>query len=213
MQGLGRAALWGKQLPDSATVLGGKAPRSGRRRGIPAQGDATDSLLLLFFLFKSLERPGLPHRSCLQAELAAAPFPLCSFTADPRLLLPERLSSPPSPSICVGKGRGVAASQTQACFPLKSSCNSWQPVGPFHRERATLGDSPESLRDAFLLQWKENLTLTETQVQALALNRQAGQELDVKRREAVYNDVLTKQQMVRKKTLRLGGLCRGVKSD
>lgn len=58
--------------------------------------------------------------------------------------------------------------------------------------------SPESLCGAFLLQWKENLTLTETQVQALALNRQAGQELDVKRREAIYNDVLTKQQMVRK---------------
>lgn len=61
------------------------------------------------------------------------------------------------------------------------------------------GVSPESLCGAFLLQWKENLTLTETQVQALALNRQAGQELDVKRREAIYNDVLTKQQMVRKK--------------
>lgn len=49
----------------------------------------------------------------------------------------------------------------------------------------------------FPFQWKENLTLTETQVQALALSRQASQELDVKRREAIYNDVLTKQQMVR----------------
>lgn len=46
------------------------------------------------------------------------------------------------------------------------------------------------------LQWKENLTLTESQVQALALSRQASQEFDVKRREAIYNDVLTKQQMV-----------------
>ncbi|XP_074864170.1 transcriptional regulator ATRX isoform X2 [Carettochelys insculpta] len=44
--------------------------------------------------------------------------------------------------------------------------------------------------------WKENLTLTETEVQALALSRQASQELDVKRREAIYNDVLTKQQML-----------------
>lgn len=49
----------------------------------------------------------------------------------------------------------------------------------------------------FAFQWKENLTLTESQVQALALNRQASQELDVKRREAIYNDVLGKQQMVK----------------
>lgn len=47
------------------------------------------------------------------------------------------------------------------------------------------------------LQWKENMNLSEAQVQALALSRQASQELDVKRREAIYNDVLTKQQMVR----------------
>lgn len=46
-------------------------------------------------------------------------------------------------------------------------------------------------------QWKENLTLTETQVQALALNRKASQELDLKHREAIYNDVLGKQQMVK----------------
>lgn len=49
----------------------------------------------------------------------------------------------------------------------------------------------------FHFQWKDNVTLTESQVQALALSRQASQELDVKRREAMYNDVLTKQQMVR----------------
>uniref|UniRef100_A0A670Z181 Transcriptional regulator ATRX n=1 Tax=Pseudonaja textilis TaxID=8673 RepID=A0A670Z181_PSETE len=53
----------------------------------------------------------------------------------------------------------------------------------------------QPLEDIISSIWKENLTLTETQVQALALNRQAGQELDVKRREAIYNDVLTKQQM------------------
>lgn len=41
------------------------------------------------------------------------------------------------------------------------------------------------------------MNLSEAQVQALALSRQASQELDVKRREAIYNDVLTKQQMVR----------------
>uniref|UniRef100_A0A670YZX1 DNA helicase n=1 Tax=Pseudonaja textilis TaxID=8673 RepID=A0A670YZX1_PSETE len=54
----------------------------------------------------------------------------------------------------------------------------------------------QPLEDIISSIWKENLTLTETQVQALALNRQAGQELDVKRREAIYNDVLTKQQML-----------------
>lgn len=48
------------------------------------------------------------------------------------------------------------------------------------------------------------MNLSEAQVQALALSRQASQELDVKRREAIYNDVLTKQQMVR--TLPLGSL-------
>ncbi|KAL1766410.1 transcriptional regulator ATRX isoform X4, partial [Sigmodon hispidus] len=46
------------------------------------------------------------------------------------------------------------------------------------------------------LEWKENMNLSEAQVQALALSRQASQELDVKRREAIYNDVLTKQQML-----------------
>lgn len=53
----------------------------------------------------------------------------------------------------------------------------------------------------FPFQWKENVTLTESQVQALALSRQASQELDVKRREAIYNDVLTKQQMVKYLTI------------
>ncbi|XP_006136250.1 transcriptional regulator ATRX isoform X2 [Pelodiscus sinensis] len=54
----------------------------------------------------------------------------------------------------------------------------------------------QPIEDIISAIWKENLTLTETQVQALALSRQASQELDVKRREAIYNDVLTKQQML-----------------
>uniref|UniRef100_A0A8C8VFE7 Transcriptional regulator ATRX n=1 Tax=Pelusios castaneus TaxID=367368 RepID=A0A8C8VFE7_9SAUR len=54
----------------------------------------------------------------------------------------------------------------------------------------------QPLEDIISTIWKENLTLTETQVQALALSRQASQELDVKRREAIYNDVLAKQQML-----------------
>uniref|UniRef100_A0A8B9CMK5 Transcriptional regulator ATRX n=1 Tax=Anser brachyrhynchus TaxID=132585 RepID=A0A8B9CMK5_9AVES len=53
----------------------------------------------------------------------------------------------------------------------------------------------QPLEDIISTIWKENVTLTESQVQALALSRQASQELDVKRREAIYNDVLTKQQM------------------
>ncbi|XP_027752434.1 transcriptional regulator ATRX isoform X2 [Empidonax traillii] len=54
----------------------------------------------------------------------------------------------------------------------------------------------QPLEDIISSIWKENVTLTESQVQALALNRQASQELDVKRREAIYNDVLGKQQML-----------------
>ncbi|XP_051645849.1 transcriptional regulator ATRX isoform X2 [Manacus candei] len=54
----------------------------------------------------------------------------------------------------------------------------------------------QPLEDIISTIWKENVTLTESQVQALALNRQASQELDVKRREAIYNDVLGKQQML-----------------
>ncbi|XP_037264234.1 transcriptional regulator ATRX isoform X2 [Falco rusticolus] len=54
----------------------------------------------------------------------------------------------------------------------------------------------QPLEDIISTIWKENATLTESQVQALALSRQASQELDVKRREAIYNDVLTKQQML-----------------
>ncbi|XP_075814057.1 transcriptional regulator ATRX isoform X14 [Microtus pennsylvanicus] len=54
----------------------------------------------------------------------------------------------------------------------------------------------QSLEDIISTVWKENMNLSEAQVQALALSRQASQELDVKRREAIYNDVLTKQQML-----------------
>uniref|UniRef100_A0A8K9UQB9 DNA helicase n=1 Tax=Oncorhynchus mykiss TaxID=8022 RepID=A0A8K9UQB9_ONCMY len=43
-------------------------------------------------------------------------------------------------------------------------------------------------------QWKENPALTESQVQAMALGRQASVEMELKRREAVYRDVLNKQQ-------------------
>lgn len=46
-------------------------------------------------------------------------------------------------------------------------------------------------------QWKENPSLTENQVQSMALGRQASVELELKRREAVYRDVLTRQQTVR----------------
>ncbi|XP_043913189.1 transcriptional regulator ATRX [Protopterus annectens] len=42
----------------------------------------------------------------------------------------------------------------------------------------------------------ETPNLNEAQVQALALSRLASQELELKRREAIYSDVLTKQQML-----------------
>uniref|UniRef100_A0AAQ5X8X2 DNA helicase n=1 Tax=Amphiprion ocellaris TaxID=80972 RepID=A0AAQ5X8X2_AMPOC len=52
----------------------------------------------------------------------------------------------------------------------------------------------ESLEDIIATVWKENPSLTESQVQAMALGRQATVELELKRREAVYRDVLTRQQ-------------------
>ncbi|XP_068441568.1 transcriptional regulator ATRX isoform X2 [Clinocottus analis] len=52
----------------------------------------------------------------------------------------------------------------------------------------------ESLEDAIARLWKENPALTETQVQSMALGQQANLELEIKRREAVYRDVLTRQQ-------------------
>uniref|UniRef100_A0A3Q3LTF3 DNA helicase n=1 Tax=Mastacembelus armatus TaxID=205130 RepID=A0A3Q3LTF3_9TELE len=55
----------------------------------------------------------------------------------------------------------------------------------------------ESLEDSIAIVWKENPSLTENQVQSMALGRQAGLELEIKRREAIYRDVLTRQQTVR----------------
>ncbi|XP_049898302.1 transcriptional regulator ATRX isoform X2 [Epinephelus moara] len=52
----------------------------------------------------------------------------------------------------------------------------------------------ESLEDTIARVWKENPALTESQVQAMALGRQASVELEVKRREVAYRDVLTRQQ-------------------
>nr|XP_046261942.1 transcriptional regulator ATRX [Scatophagus argus] len=52
----------------------------------------------------------------------------------------------------------------------------------------------ESLEDTIGRVWKENPSLTENQVQSVALGRQASVELELKRREAVYRDVLSRQQ-------------------
>ncbi|XP_008282594.1 transcriptional regulator ATRX isoform X1 [Stegastes partitus] len=54
--------------------------------------------------------------------------------------------------------------------------------------------SRESLEDIIATVWKENPALTESQVQAMALGRQASVELELKRRETIYRDVLTRQQ-------------------
>lgn len=53
---------------------------------------------------------------------------------------------------------------------------------------------PESLEDTIGRVWKENPVLTESQVQAIALNRQANVEMEIKRREAIYRDILGRQQ-------------------
>ncbi|CAN9514882.1 unnamed protein product [Ophioblennius macclurei] len=52
----------------------------------------------------------------------------------------------------------------------------------------------EPLEDTIAAVWKENPALTENQVRAMALGRQASLEVELKRREAVYRDVLTRQQ-------------------
>nr|XP_015206553.1 PREDICTED: transcriptional regulator ATRX [Lepisosteus oculatus] len=52
----------------------------------------------------------------------------------------------------------------------------------------------ESLEDIIGIVWQENPNLNEAQVQSMALGRQASLELELKRREAVYRDVLSKQQ-------------------
>lgn len=52
----------------------------------------------------------------------------------------------------------------------------------------------EALEDIVAQVWKENPSLPEAQVQSMALGRQAGYELEIKHREAIYRDVLGKQQ-------------------
>ncbi|XP_046873726.1 transcriptional regulator ATRX isoform X1 [Hypomesus transpacificus] len=52
----------------------------------------------------------------------------------------------------------------------------------------------ESLEDIISSVWKENPALTESQVQSMAMGRQTSMELELNRREAVYQDVLNKQQ-------------------
>ncbi|XP_016116995.1 transcriptional regulator ATRX-like [Sinocyclocheilus grahami] len=52
----------------------------------------------------------------------------------------------------------------------------------------------EPLEDIIAQVWKENPSLPEAQVQSMALGRQAGYELEIKHREAIYRDVLGKQQ-------------------
>uniref|UniRef100_A0A7N6BQH2 DNA helicase n=1 Tax=Anabas testudineus TaxID=64144 RepID=A0A7N6BQH2_ANATE len=52
----------------------------------------------------------------------------------------------------------------------------------------------EPLEDTISRIWKENPALTESQVQSMALGRQASVELEIKRREAIYREVLTNQQ-------------------
>ncbi|XP_041051360.1 transcriptional regulator ATRX isoform X8 [Carcharodon carcharias] len=58
------------------------------------------------------------------------------------------------------------------------------------------GARTEALEDLIAQVWKENPNLTEEQVQAVSLNKQASQELEIKRREAMYNDILSKQQLL-----------------
>lgn len=88
-----------------------------------------------------------------------------------------------------------ALSGSWAGLALGATANTTQ--GLSYHQAFVQTTSAKKVLGFFAFQWKENLTLTESQVQALALNRQASQELDVKRREAIYNDVLGKQQMVK----------------
>ncbi|KAJ8254892.1 hypothetical protein GJAV_G00198530 [Gymnothorax javanicus] len=52
----------------------------------------------------------------------------------------------------------------------------------------------EPLEDTISRAWQENPNLSEMEVQSLVIGRQATIELEIKRREAVYRDVLNKQQ-------------------
>ncbi|KAM4586706.1 transcriptional regulator ATRX [Fundulus diaphanus] len=54
--------------------------------------------------------------------------------------------------------------------------------------------SRESVEDIIARIWKDNPELTESQVQGLALSHQATVEMELKRRESIYRDVLTRQQ-------------------
>ncbi|MEE6497099.1 hypothetical protein FKM82_002595 [Ascaphus truei] len=54
----------------------------------------------------------------------------------------------------------------------------------------------QPLEEIIAMVWNETPTLSEAQVQSLSLSRQSSQELEIKRRESIYNDVLTKQQML-----------------
>lgn len=54
----------------------------------------------------------------------------------------------------------------------------------------------EPLEDLIAQLWKENPNFDEAQVQTVALSKQASQELEIKRREAMYNDILSKQQLL-----------------
>ncbi|XP_078268254.1 transcriptional regulator ATRX-like isoform X2 [Rhinoraja longicauda] len=58
------------------------------------------------------------------------------------------------------------------------------------------GVRAEALEDLIAQVWKENPSLTEDQVQAVSLTKQVTQELEIKRREAMYNDILSKQQLL-----------------
>ncbi|XP_078068033.1 transcriptional regulator ATRX isoform X2 [Mustelus asterias] len=58
------------------------------------------------------------------------------------------------------------------------------------------GARTEALEDLIAQVWKENPNLSEEQVQAVSLSKQASQELEIKRREAMYNDILSKQQLL-----------------
>lgn len=60
-----------------------------------------------------------------------------------------------------------------------------------------VGKVPPYLSCPLAPQWKENPSLTESQVQSFALGRHATVEMEIKRRENVYRDVLTRQQGVR----------------
>uniref|UniRef100_A0A3Q2PFT7 DNA helicase n=1 Tax=Fundulus heteroclitus TaxID=8078 RepID=A0A3Q2PFT7_FUNHE len=54
--------------------------------------------------------------------------------------------------------------------------------------------SRDSVEDIIARIWKDNPELTESQVQGLALSHQATVEMELKRRESIYRDVLTRQQ-------------------